>query len=97
MAGRQVSSAVKDVREDPDRLSRVRQGFFERGETVSQWAKSRGFPRHVVFEVLAGKRRCTRGKAHEVAVALGLKGASVHPSDDGPADSGPQYLNEGAE
>lgn len=51
----------------------VRRWFFDRGLTVSAWAHDHGFPRDLVYAVLAGRIRCSRGQSHEIAVALGLK------------------------
>jgi len=37
----------------------------------------RGFSPALVHQVLAGRLKCERGKAHDVAVALGLKDGMV--------------------
>lgn len=47
--------------------------FVERGETISSWAKSHGFDAQLVYAVLAGRLAARRGRAHQIAVALGLK------------------------
>ncbi len=54
-------------------LERVRRGFEYRGETIKDWAVEHGHDPHIVYFVLNGKLRCLRGKAHHVAVDLGLK------------------------
>lgn len=51
----------------------ARQWFFDHGISISEWARSRGFSREVVYALLAGRTRGTRGEAHHAAVALGLK------------------------
>lgn len=56
-------------------LEQARHWFEAEGVTVSDWAKENGFPREVVYAVLAGRTRGRRGCAHEVAVALGIKPA----------------------
>lgn len=43
------------------------------GITVSQWARENGFSISLVFEVLAGRKKCLRGKSHNIAVLLGMK------------------------
>ena len=56
-----------------EQISRVRQEFHQAGRSVSDWAKSQGFDPALVYSVLAGRNRATRGKSHEIAVKLGLK------------------------
>lgn len=51
----------------------VKCGFFDRGEQISEWAHKRGFPPALVYSVLSGRSKGRRGKAHAIAVALGLK------------------------
>ena len=51
----------------------ARQWFFDHGISITEWARSRGFSREVVYALLAGRTRGTRGEAHHAAVALGLK------------------------
>lgn len=47
--------------------------FESRGLVISDWALERGFKPDDVYAALSGRTRGRRGKAHEVAVALGLK------------------------
>lgn len=42
-------------------------------EGVSAWARRHGFREKSVHDVLSGTRPCTRGKSHQIAVALKLK------------------------
>jgi gp16 family phage-associated protein len=56
-----------------EQISRVRQEFHQAGRSVSDWAKSQGFDPALVYSVLAGRNRATRGKSHKIAVRLGLK------------------------
>ena len=51
----------------------VRQAFDEDGVSLADWAKTNGFAPGVVYAVLSGRVRGTRGEAHRVAVALGLR------------------------
>jgi gp16 family phage-associated protein len=54
-------------------LETVRQRFFLRGETVAGWARANSFDQRQVYAVLSGRNKATRGRAHVIAVALGLK------------------------
>lgn len=51
----------------------VKSRFRERGETVKGWCLERGYSPSTAYAVLNGASKNYRGKAHEVAVALGLK------------------------
>ena len=48
-----------------------------KGISVTQWALANGFSPNLVFEVLAERRRPTRGQTHQIAVALGLKAGEI--------------------
>jgi gp16 family phage-associated protein len=37
------------------------------------WARTNGFEVHLVYGVLSGRSRASRGASHRIAVALGLK------------------------
>lgn len=54
----------------------VRASFKEHGVSISTWAQAHAFDPRLVYAVLAGKNRSTRGKSHKIALALGLKEAS---------------------
>ncbi len=56
-----------------EKLELRRSEFAESGMTVSAWADAHGFSRVDVYAVLSGRSRCLRGKAHAIAVALGLR------------------------
>ncbi|HBL7015544.1 DNA-binding protein [Serratia marcescens] len=47
--------------------------YRERGITMTQWAKENGYSRNEVYRVLNGQAKAHYGKAHEIAVKLGLK------------------------
>jgi gp16 family phage-associated protein len=60
----------------------VKQAFKNRGVTFTDWAKENGYELGAVYRVLNGQAKCHYGKAHEIAVKLGLKReAPVAPSD----------------
>jgi len=54
-------------------LEQVRSRFFYSGESVAGWARTHGFDLQLTYSVLSGRLRARRGKAHEIAIALGLK------------------------
>ena len=43
------------------------------GVSAHKWAQDHGFEPSLVYSVLSGKRKCVRGKSHEIARALGIK------------------------
>ena len=47
------------------------------GVPITQWAIANGFSPNLVFEVLAGRRKPTRGQTHNIAVALGMKAGEI--------------------
>ncbi|MDD5276748.1 MAG: DNA-binding protein [Methylovulum sp.] len=51
----------------------VKNQFKARGEPISQWAKSHGYPLNRVYRVLNGQDKAYWGKGHDIAVALGMK------------------------
>lgn len=52
---------------------KVKQRFRQRGETFTSWAKQNGYTRNEVYRVLNGQAKANYGKAHDIAVKLGLK------------------------
>ena len=52
---------------------RAKKRIYAEGKTVREWADERGFPYHIVSNVLRGINLGNYGKGHDVAVALGLK------------------------
>jgi gp16 family phage-associated protein len=63
----------------------VRQQFRQRGVTLTQWAAERGYDRKAVYRVINGADKAHFGRAHEIAVALGLKVLEEEPSTPAPA------------
>lgn len=51
----------------------IRSEFERQGLTVKCWALHHGFEPSEVYAMLAGRTRGRRGRAHDLAVALGLK------------------------
>ncbi len=51
----------------------VKLKFMAAGKPVAAWADANGYSRRYVYMVLNGQYKGHFGKAHEIAVALGLK------------------------
>lgn len=51
----------------------IKKEFHENGISITAWSKENNFPVALVYAILNGKRKCLRGKSHEIAVRLGLK------------------------
>ena len=51
----------------------IKKEFSDRGLSISGWAKAHGYSQALVYQVLSGSRKPTRGESHQIAVALGLK------------------------
>lgn len=52
---------------------KIKQQFHQRGITFTDWAERHGYTRGEVYRVLNGQAKAKYGKAHEIAVKLGLK------------------------
>lgn len=57
---------------------KVKQQFHQRGITFTEWAATHGYTRGEVYRVLNGQAKAKYGKAHEIAVKLGLKADHEH-------------------
>lgn len=53
--------------------TQVKERFRQRGKTITAWAEENGYTRNEVYRVLNGQAKANYGKAHDIAVALGLK------------------------
>lgn len=80
----QIDSKSADLRTPEE----IRREFALRGIAVSSWAREMGFSPGLVHQVLAGRLRCVRGQAHQVAVLLGLKAGKLGDIDDLPFPTG---------
>ncbi len=56
--------------------AQIKAKFRREGRTFSQLAAERGWPRNAVYRVLNGQDKANYGRAHEIAVVLGLKDAA---------------------
>lgn len=52
-------------------------GFNLRGESQAAWARRYGVSRHLLCEILHGRRKCLRGESHRIAVLLGIKESEI--------------------
>lgn len=52
---------------------KVKEDFKRRGETIKSWCDERGYEPTYVSRILNGSIKASRGKAHMIAVELGLK------------------------
>lgn len=51
----------------------VKAKLRSQGITITQWSESHGYPRNAVYRVLNGIEKAAYGRAHDIAVDLGLK------------------------
>lgn len=51
----------------------VKRWFEASGETVTAWAAAHGYRRDEVYALLNGRLKGRRGRAHQLAVDLGIK------------------------
>jgi gp16 family phage-associated protein len=56
-----------------EKINRTRAEFKQAGISISDWARAQGFEPSLVYTILSGRNRGTRGKSHEIALKLGLK------------------------
>ena len=47
------------------------------GISVSQWCRENNCNQSLVYEILAGRKKCLRGMSHNIAVKLGIKAGVV--------------------
>ncbi|STY93084.1 DNA-binding protein [Moraxella bovis] len=52
---------------------KVKESFKKRGETIKSWCEAREYDPTYVSRILNGSIQANYGKAHKIAVELGLK------------------------
>lgn len=57
----------------PHTGDKVKQLFQAAGVAVADWARSNAYEPRIVYMVINGQFKGHRGRAHEIAVKLGLK------------------------
>ena len=55
----------------------ARAEFGRKGLSIAGWARDHGVSRSLVYEILAGRKRCLRGHSHRIAVLLGMKHGEI--------------------
>ena len=55
----------------------VKADFCRKGISIASWARAQGFGRLEVYRVINGKAKARRGKAHKIAVLLGMKDGEI--------------------
>jgi len=60
----------------------VKKTFEANGVSLASWARTKGFTAQEVYKVLNGQTKAKYGRAHDIAVALGMKAKpKTNPSD----------------
>ena len=54
---------------------KLKERFHREGKTFTEWALENGYTRNEVYRVLNGQAKAKYGRAHDIAVKLGLKPA----------------------
>lgn len=62
----------------PKTPEQVKQEFRARGKTFTSYAREKGIHVNEVYKVLNGQYKSNYGRAHEIAVELGLKPSLRH-------------------
>lgn len=57
----------------PARLRQARVEFFLSGRSIADWARAHQFRQDLVYAVLSGRSKASRGESHKIALELGLK------------------------
>ena len=55
----------------------ARAEFDRKGLSIAEWARTHKLGRSLVYEVLAGRKKCYRGASHRAAVLLGMKSGEL--------------------
>lgn len=61
-----------------EKAANVKARFEAEGMSIAAWARLHGFNCITVYRVLSGEVKGTRGEAHRIAVALGMKEEPKH-------------------
>jgi len=66
-------SVITRVTRSQRAADQIKANLRRQGKTISQWAEEHGYSRNSVYRVLNGIDKAHYGRAHEIAVKLGLK------------------------
>lgn len=58
------------------KAAQIKKDLHDNGTTIQEWSEANGYPVTEVYKVLSGERKGLYGRAHQIAVAIGLKSAS---------------------
>lgn len=64
-------SAKPTTREE--KVTLIKKNLQDQGITINDWAIANKYPVAEVYKVLSGERKGLYGRAHNIAVAIGLK------------------------
>jgi len=67
------AAAAPVATDTPLTAEQVKQRLRAAGTTITEWADRNGYKRNAVYRVLNGFDKAHYGKAHEIAVKLGIK------------------------
>ena len=56
-----------------EQLAKARAAITDSGESIAEWSRRNDLDLQMVGHVLRGSLKATRGEAHRVAIALGLR------------------------
>ncbi|ACB34532.1 hypothetical protein Lcho_2266 [Leptothrix cholodnii SP-6] len=59
----------------------ARAEFEHKGLSIAAWSRANGLHQSLVYEILAGRKKCHRGKSHKAAVLLGMKAGEIVDQD----------------
>lgn len=76
-------------------LPDLRSEFERLGVSIADWSRTNGFSSALVYQILAGRKRCLRGQSHQIAVRLGLKQGGIGTvADIGATNTGTKLDNQ---
>ena len=55
----------------------VKEEFKRKGLSIAAWSRQHGLHQSLVYEILAGRKKCHRGQSHKCAVLLGIKAGEI--------------------
>ena len=58
------------------KATQIKNDLHAQGKTINDWADENEYPVAEVYKVLSGERKGLYGRAHDIAVAIGLKPSS---------------------
>lgn len=59
------------------KVIQIKKDLHAQGKTINEWADENDYPVAEVYKVLSGERKGLYGRAHDIAVDIGLKPTSI--------------------